>query len=163
MKQRISILVAATLLAASATAFAHGDEAHASSGPVKKEQMAWGIAGDAKTAKRTIEVGMTDDMKFTPSKLDVKQGETVRIKVTNKGKILHEYVLGTQKTLDEHAATMLKFPNMEHSEPYMVHVKPGQTGEIVWTFNRAGEFDFACLIAGHYQAGMKGKILVSAK
>jgi plastocyanin len=29
-------------------------------------------------------------------------------------------------------------------------------------FNRPGEFDFACLIAGHYQAGMVGKITVTA-
>ncbi len=58
---------------------------------------------------------------------------------------------------------MLKFPNMEHDEPYMAHVPPGKTGQIVWTFNRAGDFDFACLIAGHYQAGMVGKIIVSAK
>ena len=34
--------------------------------------------------------------------------------------------------------------------------------EIVWTFNRAGEFDFACLIAGHFQAGMVGKVMVTA-
>ena len=66
----------------------------------------------------------------------------------------------TQADLDEHAALMVKFPGMEHDEPYMAHVAAGQTGEIVWTFNRAGEFDFACLIAGHYQAGMVGKIVV---
>jgi uncharacterized cupredoxin-like copper-binding protein len=51
---------------------------------------------------------------------------------------------------------------MEHDEPYMAHVGPGKTGEIVWTFNRAGDFDFACLIAGHYQAGMVGKVKVAA-
>jgi uncharacterized cupredoxin-like copper-binding protein len=52
---------------------------------------------------------------------------------------------------------------MEHEEPYMAHVSPGKTGEIVWTFNKAGNFDFACLIAGHYQAGMVGKITVAAR
>lgn len=45
----------------------------------------------------------------------------------------------------------------------MVHVPPGWTGEILWTFNRAGEFGFACLIAGHYQAGMVGKVSVRPK
>jgi uncharacterized cupredoxin-like copper-binding protein len=57
---------------------------------------------------------------------------------------------------------MLKFPNMEHDEPYMAHVPVGKTGEIIWNFNKAGDFDFACLIAGHYQAGMVGKIKVVA-
>ena len=56
---------------------------------------------------------------------------------------------------------MLKFPTMEHDEPYMAHVPPGKTGAIIWTFSKAGEFDFACLIAGHYQAGMVGKINVA--
>jgi uncharacterized cupredoxin-like copper-binding protein len=41
-------------------------------------------------------------------------------------------------------------------------VNAGKTGGLIWTFNRAGEFDFACLIPGHYQAGMVGKISVAA-
>ncbi len=74
---------------------------------------------------------------------------------------MHEFVIGTRKDLEEHAAMMMvKFPNMEHDEPYMSHVAPGKTGEIIWTFNRAGEFEFACLIAGHFQSGIFGKINV---
>lgn len=161
--KRIHALLAAALLGASFAAAAHGDEDHTrKAGPVKKEQKAWGIAGDAKAAQRTIELTMSDNMRFTPDIIDVKQGETVRIVLKNSGQVLHEMVLGTKKELDEHAALMAKFPNMEHEEPYMAHVKPGNTGEIVWTFNRPGEFDFACLIAGHYQAGMVGKIKVAA-
>ena len=106
---------------------------------------------------------MTDDMRFAPDHFTVKQGETVRLRVVNKGQIMHEVVLGTPQSLQEHADMMLKFPGMEHSEPYMAHVAPGKTGEIVWTFNRAGDFRFACLIAGHYQAGMVGQIKVVAK
>ncbi len=105
---------------------------------------------------------MSDSMRFTPDRIEVKQGETVRLLLKNEGKLLHEFVLGTKKELDEHAALMVKFPNMEHDEPYMAHVPPGKRGQIVWTFNRAGEFDFACLIAGHYQAGMVGKVKVVA-
>jgi uncharacterized cupredoxin-like copper-binding protein len=71
-------------------------------------------------------------------------------------------VIGTKQDLDEHAALMARFPNIEHDEPYMAHVGPGKTGQIVWTFKRPGEFDFACLIAGHYQAGMTGKVRVLA-
>jgi uncharacterized cupredoxin-like copper-binding protein len=150
-------------LATSGTAMAHGNEEHAKKpGPVKKEQKDWGIAGDAKAAKRIIEVGMTDSMRFTPDKIEVRQGETVRFVVRNVGKTMHEFVIGTKAENDKHADLMVKFPNMEHDEPYMAHVGPGKTGEIVWTFNRPGDFDFACLIAGHYQAGMVGKIKVAA-
>ncbi len=165
MKSIKKNLLTAALLAATALsgqAIAHGNSHGAKSGTVKKEQKDWGIAGDAKAIKRTVEFRMGDNMRFTPDTLEVKQGETVKIVVRNQGKMLHEFVLGTQKELDEHAALMLKFPNMEHDEPYMAHVPAGKTGEIIWTFNRAGEFDFACLIAGHYQAGMVGKVKVLA-
>jgi uncharacterized cupredoxin-like copper-binding protein len=82
--------------------------------------------------------------------------------VQNNGKQMHEFVIGTKAENAKHAELMIKFPNMEHDEPYMAHVPPGKTGEIVWTFNRAGSFEFACLIAGHYGAGMVGTINVSA-
>jgi uncharacterized cupredoxin-like copper-binding protein len=58
---------------------------------------------------------------------------------------------------------MARFPTMEHDEPYQAHVPAGKTGDLVWNFNRAGDFDFACLIAGHYQAGMIGKIKVTPR
>jgi len=149
-------------LAAITQAHAHGDEAHAKkAGPVKKEQKEWGIAGDAKAVKRTITLAMSDTMRFSPDVIEVKQGDTIKLVMKNTGKIMHELVIGTKKELDEHAALMVKFPNMEHDEPYMAHVPAGKTGEIVWTFNKPGDFDFACLIAGHYQAGMVGKIKVA--
>jgi uncharacterized cupredoxin-like copper-binding protein len=158
-----TLVAAASLAFLASPASAHTDAPHASkAGPVIKEQKAWGIAGDAKAAKRTIEFAMSDNMRFTPDRLEVQQGETVRIVLKNNGTALHEFVLGTKAELDKHAALMVKFPTMEHSEPYMAHVPPGKTGEIVWTFNRAGDFDFACLIAGHYQAGMVGKVKVAA-
>ena len=144
-----------------ASASAHGDKPHAKKGPVRKEQKDWGIAGDAKDAKRSIEVGMADSMRFTPDRIDVRQGETVKFVVRNAGKVMHEFVIGTKAENVKHAEMMVKFPNMEHDEPYMAHVAPGKTGEIVWTFNRPGDFEFACLIAGHYQAGMVGTIKVA--
>ena len=159
----MNLIKTAALLVAmglSAGAWAHGDEANKKTAPVRKEQKGWGIAGDAKSVKRTIRVGMSDSMRFTPNRIELRQGDTVKFVVRNTGKLMHEFVIGTKQENDEHALLMLKFPNMEHDEPYMVHVAPGNSGEIIWTFNRAGDFDFACLIGGHYQAGMVGKITV---
>lgn len=159
----IKLLLLTTALTTAGLAMAHGDEDHAKkTGPVRKEQKDWGIAGDANSVKRTIELKMTDNMRFTPDTIEVRQGETVKIVLKNDGQMLHEFVLGTKKELDEHAAMMAKFPTMEHDEPYMAHVPMSKTGEVIWTFNRAGDFDFACLIAGHYQAGMVGKVKVAA-
>lgn len=152
------------LLATVGAAYAHGDEkAAAKNLPLKKEQKAWGIAGDAKRASRTVEVRMLDTMRFVPDVINVRQGETIRLVIRNAGKIQHELVIGTRKELEEHAALMVKFPGMEHDEPYMAHVGPGKSGGLTWTFNRPGEFEFGCLIAGHFQAGMIGKIKVAAK
>lgn len=157
-------LIVTALVAGSWPAVAH-DNASSGHKPtaVRKEQKDWGIAGVAKPGIRTIEITMTDNMRFSPDRIEVREGETVRLVHRNAGKVLHEFVLGTKKELDEHAALMAKFPTMEHDEPYMSHVAAGKRGQIVWTFNRPGEFDFACLIPGHYTAGMVGKIIVIAK
>lgn len=148
--------------------FAHGPAGHSpgASGHVApkamtKTQTDWGIAGDAAQVTRTIRIQMTDDMRFAPDMIAVKLGETVQFEVINAGKVMHEMVIGTQKELDAHAAMMLKHPNMEHDEPYMAHVSPGSSERLVWQFNRVGAFHFACLIPGHYQAGMTGRITVS--
>lgn len=156
--KRIHFLLGAALLASS-PAWAHGSSStsHAMAAP---EQEDWGIAGEARQVQRTITLTMGDDMRFRPDRIEVRQGETVRLRVRNAGQMLHELVLGTHAALQAHAALMLRYPGMEHSEAHMVHVVPGKTGEIIWTFNRAGEFEFACLIAGHYQAGMKGVLIV---
>lgn len=105
---------------------------------------------------------MGDNMRFTPNNLQVQQGETLRIVVVNDGKEQHEFVIAAKTELDAHAVLMVKHPGMEHDELYMTRVAPGKKSEIVWTFNRAGDFDFACLLAGHYQGGMVGKINVVA-
>ena len=166
MKKISSTLLALCLVGSSLSAMAHGDavsDRHSKKpAAVKKEQKEWGIAGDAKQAKRTIAVSMLDSMRFNPARLEVKQGETIKFTIKNTGQVMHEFVIGTQKENEEHAALMVKFPKMEHDEPYMAHVPPGKTGQIVWTFNKPGDFDFACLIPGHYQAGMRGTIKVAA-
>lgn len=163
LKTLLSGLTLVCAVMGSTSLWAHGSEPESAHGAMHtaSEQMPWGIAGDAANVSRTIDIRMDDTMRFNPNKLSVKQGETVRLVLHNDGKLLHEYVLGTQKTLEEHAQMMLQHPGMQHHEAYMAHVQPGATGEIVWTFNQAGQFDFACLIAGHYQAGMVGTIEVT--
>jgi len=120
-----------------------------------------GKPGVTAKATRTVNVEMSDGMRFNPSSIDVKQGETVRFVVTNSGKLKHELVLGTEKELKEHYEIMKKNPEMEHADPNMVSLAGGKTGEIVWQFTKAGKVDFACLQPGHYDAGMKGAVNVS--
>jgi uncharacterized cupredoxin-like copper-binding protein len=161
-RKAVGALLGAGMLALVRPVLAHGDK-HAKKGmAAKEEQKDWGIAGDAKDARRSLDCRMLDTMRFSPERIDAKLNETIRFTAINTGKVLHEFVIGTRQENAAHYELMKKFPKMEHDAPYMAHVPPGQRGEIVWTFNRPGEFEFACLIAGHYEAGMVGKIVVAA-
>jgi uncharacterized cupredoxin-like copper-binding protein len=157
------ILAAACALAATA-AMAHADAPHgAKPRAISAEEHAWGREGDPAKATRTIVIDMTDEMRFIPARLEVNAGDTVKFVVRNAGKALHELVIGTEAELAKHAETMRKHPGMEHDEPYMVHVAPGRRGELAWTFTRPGTFMYGCLIPGHWEAGMKGTIVVSER
>ena len=161
---RLFLATVFALLLGAVPAQAHDKGSHTrGAAPAKKEQKPWGIAGDRRASTRVIEIRMLDTMRFVPERIEIRQGETVRFAIRNEGRMLHEMVIGTRAELDKHAELMLKFPGMEHDEPYMAHVPPGGRGDIVWNFNRAGEFQFACLIAGHYQAGMIGNIRVARR
>ncbi len=147
--------VAALLATSAATAAGKHSGGH--------EESAIGKPGVAAKASRTIQVDAADSMRFTPALVTVKKGETVRFVVTNSGKVPHEFSLGTEKELKEHLEVMKKFPGMEHDEANKVSLKPGQKGEVVWQFTKAGVVDFACLNPGHYEAGMKGQVKVAHK
>ena len=164
MMKRILIASAIAVSLVSATgALAHGDEDHGKKNDRQTNSHATGLGkpGDPHKVTRTIEVEMSDAMRFRPDIIKVKRGETIRFLVRNTGKLKHEMVLGTIKELREHAEMMRKFPVMEHADPNQVSVDPGMTGELVWQFTRAGTFDFACLVPGHFEAGMVGKVRVS--
>jgi uncharacterized cupredoxin-like copper-binding protein len=120
-----------------------------------------GMAGDPAKADRTIAVEMHDNMRFTPDKISVKAGETVRFFIVNKGQTPHEMVIGTAYEINEHAEMMKKMPGMVHKEANQITLAPGQRGGIVWQFTKAGTVTFACLQPGHKEAGMVGSVVVN--
>ena len=165
MKKPIAAAIAILSLLPAAVA-AHGPETHGKPGaakPISTEEHARGRQGDPAKARRTIAIDMSDAMRYSPAEVRVKQGETVRFVVRNNGRVMHEMVIGTLAELAAHGEMMKRFPNMEHDEPYMAHVAPGKTYEMAWTFTKAGEFHFGCLVPGHFDAGMVGKIVVAPR
>ena len=158
----LNFAAAALALAFSSNVLAHGDKAEAPQErrPVSTEEKAFGREGDPRKVTRTIKVDMSDRMRFSPDALKIKRGEVVRFEVKNSGKVMHEMVLGTIEELKQHAELMRKHPGMEHDEPYMAHVAPGKVERIVWQFTKPGEFHYGCLVPGHFEAGMVGKIVV---
>ena len=148
-------LLAVPALLLSLTAVAAGDHADG------HHNETIGKPGLAAKVTRTIKVDMQDDMRFHAANLNAKQGETIRFVITNSGKLKHEMVLGTEKDLKAHYEVMKKFPEMEHADANMITLAPGERGDIVWQFTKAGKVDFACLQPGHYDAGMKGMVMVA--
>lgn len=135
-----------------------------------------GQAAAASKADRTVDIVLVDNS-YDPATVDVKAGETVRFAVTNKGTLVHEFNIGTPAMHAAHQKEMMAMMDdgvleadrinhdkmkgghgMSHSDPNSVLLEPGQSGEVVWTFPRAGTVEIACNVPGHYEAGMKGVI-----
>ena len=167
----VGMIAAGPALAAGQHAGGHG---HATS---------FGEPGQAAQATRTVEI-TAKDHEFSPPSIRVKPGETVRFVIRNAGEFLHEFNIGTpamhaehQKEMAmmmehgmltptgighrmasmDHARTGAAMP-MKHDDPNSVLVGPGETKELVWTFSRAADLQFACNVPGHYESGMVGAI-----
>jgi uncharacterized cupredoxin-like copper-binding protein len=112
---------------------------------------------------RTIKIVMQDadgTMTFSPSNLDVRRGEQVKFVLTNDGTVDHEFLIDTPANNAVHKAAMSADPEMQHDEPNGRRLKPGETAELLWRFTKAGTFEIACLIPGHFESGMKGEVSV---
>lgn len=118
-----------------------------------------GEPGDPNLPSRIIQVTMEErdgKMLFVPDRLEIRKGEQIQFVLHNSGELEHEFVLGTAHENLEHAEMMKENPEMQHSDPNARTVQPKQASEILWKFTKAGEFEYACLIPGHHEAGMIG-------
>jgi uncharacterized cupredoxin-like copper-binding protein len=139
----------------------HGDDQHGEGEDDHSSKA--GVPGSAENVTKTVAVDMNDSMAFTPSEITVKAGETIHFTVTNSGKLVHEFILGDGAEILEHHELMKRFPGMEHDEPNSVSLEADGSGDVIWQFSNAGTFQFACLQPGHFEAGMKGNVVVSAQ
>lgn len=158
MMSRLRIVALPILMLAAGPVLAHGPEEHGS-----KHRAAFGEPGDDKAPVRVVEISMREGdgkMLFAPDVVTVSKGEQVRFQLKNEGEVEHEFVLGTPEEIAEHAEMMRAMPDMKHADPNAKRLGPKASGEIIWKFTTTGAFDFACLIPGHMEAGMKGKIVV---
>jgi uncharacterized cupredoxin-like copper-binding protein len=153
---RFGLLAVLTIALAATPAFAHEPDEH-------DRGAAFGEPGDASAPAQIVEVSIREvdgKMLFTPDSVTVTKGEQIRFHIKNEGELEHEFVLGTEEEIEEHAKLMREMPDMRHDDPNARRLAPKESADILWKFTKAGEFDFACLIPGHLEAGMKGKIVV---
>lgn len=163
MKKRIPLFLLATLPALAWAGGEHAGHGHADGSAATPGEVAAspaGRPGKAAEVTRTIEVAMGDDLRFMPDRFQAKAGETVRFFVRNTGKVRHEFVIGTMDELKAHAEMMRRMPDMEHNDPALLSLKPGQRGALIWKFDRPGIVDIACLVPGHLEAGMSARVAV---
>lgn len=117
----------------------------------------------AQVVSRTIEVGMSDEMRFLPGAIQVRAGETVRILARNDGRLPHELVIGAEDDLREHASQMRAGGGHAHAAGAAITVQPGHVGELVVTYPKPARLQIACLVPGHFEAGMRGNFDVVAQ
>lgn len=160
MKTKLTAGVAAlAVMLASAPVMAQADHgSHTHDGTFSA-----GEPGDAKKPARIVQVTMTEaggKMLFSPNRVETREDEQIKFMLRNSGELDHEFVLATTAENLKHAESMKKNPDMEHDDSNAKKLAPKKTGDLVWKFTKAGEFEYSCLIPGHREAGMTGTIVV---
>lgn len=106
---------------------------------------------------------VASEFAFEPEEIVVERGETVRFVVENVGVVPHEFRLTTQPGIDEHLEERHAGEEHDEEEPGVIVIDAGETGELLWTFDEGDAAAIeraACLLPGHYEAGMVGNVKV---
>lgn len=173
MKTLIETAFAALFLATTATAgFANDEQKNGDDSTAAKEShhahdsahghanSAAGRPGNPKKIGRTIKITALD-IKYDKPEIQIKAGETIKFVVTNTGKLRHEFMIGDMEGQRQHAEMMKQMPDMVHEDANTLTLEPGETKSLVWQFTKAGKLEVACHIPGHYEAGMKSRVVVA--
>jgi uncharacterized cupredoxin-like copper-binding protein len=159
MRHALTLLLVVALGTAMTQGVSSHEPANRKSPPIATE---YGMPGNARDVQRTVDISLLDTMRIQPAQLAVRQGETVRLRIRNTGAVAHEFVLGTKEEIVEHRDMMRRMPTKMHDEANAVGVAPGGTADVIWRFSKPGTFLYACLVPGHWEAGMQGTVTVSA-
>lgn len=181
-----SLTLTACLFAGTNGALAEGSEDHTHNSAAAH---AWaypelGEPGVAEDVSRTLTMTMYDNY-FEPEELVIAAGETIRFVVINEGQLVHEFNLASAEMHARHQEEMMMMvdhgvlgadhinedmmsmtmgdgQDMHHDHANSVLLEPGDTAEVIWTFNGDARLEFACNVPGHYDAGMVGDIEVGS-
>lgn len=148
---------------------AHGGHAGGGHGG----DLAVGRPGEPHEVDRTIRIE-AQDIAFGEERIEVRAGETIRFVVENSGGLVHDFTIGSPRMQAAHRDEMAELmahhdgpdalmdPEVmaHHSHPNAVMLAPGETRELIWTFAEASDVEFACNVPGHYEAGMRGDIVI---
>lgn len=134
-----------------------------------------GASGAGKTQKVTVTLR---EMSFTPSTVTLQAGVKAEIRLVNSGKVKHEFMVYDKpkgmmsgeemhKWAEEHSyfkGIELEVEGggiaVEGEEIFEVEVGAGKSAELTFTPKKTGTFEIGCMVEGHYEAGMKGVLVV---
>jgi len=150
-------------MALAATLFAGSEVgAHEGGGP---DVFVAGVPGDAEAPARTYDLTIQEasdgTMSFGVRDIVVERGEQIRFVVKDDGRLPHEFRIDSKAGNAEHKTMMEKMPGMVHHDANAITIASGETATLLWRFSKPGTYEFACLLPGHYEAGMHGAIVVS--
>ncbi len=174
--RRITSVLVATVMAASAVAVGtvtFASEGHGDDSTTQTSQPASGAsapAGEPGTleAPRDITVTMTDNLRFDPGTVVVGEGETIRFLLDNPTAAPHDFLIGDLEEQVHHHEEMAAGGGHDDDVevedvgglPPAVTLQPGESMEVIATFDEAGDLMIGCHVPGHWEAGMRGDITV---
>lgn len=164
---------AALLLGLPATALAAGSHDAGHGARIGQE-------GVRDAVNRTVEVVLTDNH-FEPPAMQFGIGETIRFVVVNDGELVHEFAIATPVMHAAHRREMMQLmqagvlqtdrinyellgygaSGLRHDHANGALLEPGDTAEVVWTFDTRAPVEIACNVPGHYESGMIASIELS--
>ena len=124
------------------------------------DQQPFGRVGMGSKVNRNVAITLSDEFRFDPETIAANLNETLRLSFQDTGQQKNEWIFGTAFEISEYMEMMRRFPDREQNEPQNIQLKPGEEHEFVWQFNKQGNFGYACLQPGHYEAGMRGILVV---
>lgn len=109
-----------------------------------------GFVAGTVASPRVVRVIAGPGYAFTPSAIVVADGETVTFEVTSMGGLVHEFMVGPADAVAADVA----------GTPEIADIGMMQTKSVTVTFDGPGPYAYACHAAGHFEAGMRGTIVL---
>ncbi|MGC9460507.1 copper-resistant cuproprotein CopI [Vibrio genomosp. F10] len=163
-KTLIALKVAISIALLSSTAFAekmdHGKMDHSTMMMDMDGMSAVGMPATGAQPDKVVHVILSDDMTITfKGDVKIEPNDVVQFVVMNTGKIEHEFAIGSAEEQEKHREMMKTMTSHhDHDSGSTVTVQAGKAKQLLWHFHGDNKVEFACNIAGHYEAGMKKNI-----
>lgn len=125
-----------------------------------------GCGGTTSQASTEITIE-TADFTYTPLSITVPAGEPATLKLTNTGRVEHDYVIEKINVTDIVASDTgpAQHHQMGHEPEFDLHffAKAGETATLQFTALEPGTYEVFCSVEGHKEAGMIGQLIVAAQ